>query len=137
MTGDEIARVTNSTGDFIAGANGWGATSLMVYITLFLVVVMVIMFFVINKNANNWTRIIMDLQKETAHTIQQNTNVIGKVLDTLKEHNTLLHEAIKGIRDSEIKLHSNSEKLTANGEKLNEILQHTKEIKENLKGKNG
>ena len=137
MTGDEVAKITASTGDFIGSANNWGATSLMVYVTLFLVLVVMIMFFVINRNANSWTRILMDLQKDTNNIIQQNTNVIGKVLDTLKEHNTLLHEAIKGIRDSEIKLHSNSEKLTANGEKLNEILQHTKEIKENLKGKNG
>lgn len=135
MTGDEVAKITASTGDFISNANGWGATSLMVYVTLFLVLVVMIMFFVINRNANSWTRILMDLQKDTNNIIQQNTNVIGKVLDTLKEHNTLLHEAIKGIRDSEIKLHSNSEKLAQNSEKLSEILRDTKEIKENLKGR--
>ena len=132
MNETNLNETISKTSDFINGANQWGATSLMVYVTLFIVAIVCIMFFISNKNAKGWTDYFVNLQRETTQALQNNTVVMGKVLDTFKEHNALLSEVLRNLRDNDNKLHANGQKLMEHSAKLNEILNTIKEIKENF-----
>ena len=128
MNGDDISKVTDSASNFINGAEAWGAMSLSVYITLFLAGVVTIILFVVNKNSNNWTKILMDLQKDSNTSIQNNTNVIGHVLDALKENRAILQATMEKMIKTDSKIDFNSETIKEIQENTEKTLLNTEKL---------
>ena len=128
MNGDDISKVTDSASNFINGAEAWGAMSLSVYITLFLAGVVTIILFVVNKNSNNWTKILMDLQKDSNTSIQNNTNVIGHVLDAFKENRAILQATMEKMIKTDSKIDFNSETIKEIQENTEKTLLNTEKL---------
>lgn len=133
MNGDDISKITNSTGDFIGSANAWGAMSLSVYITLFLALIITIIIYIFSKNSNNFTKLILEAHKDSNSAVQNNTIVMGRILDILKENRDTLKDTLS-------KSTHTSEKVEFNGDKIEKILQNTDilmQLVKELKDDNG
>ena len=126
MSGDDIARVTKGTGDFIGSAGAWGVMSLSVYVTLFLAVIITLIIYFMSKSNSNFTKLILEAHKDSNSAVQNNTIVMGRILDILKENK----DALKDTLD---KATHTSEKVEFNGDKINRILENTEILMELVK----
>lgn len=126
MNGEDISKITNSTGDFIGSANAWGVMSLSVYVTLFLAVIVTLIVYVMSKNNNNFTRLVLDAHKDSNSAVQNNTIVMGRILDILKENKQTLKDTLSKATHA-------SEKGEFNGDKIEKILQNTEILMELVK----
>ena len=126
MSGDDIARVTKGTGDFIGSAGAWGVMSLSVYVTLFLAVIITLIIYFMSKSNSSFTKLILEAHKDSNSAVQNNTIVMGRILDILKENKAALKDTLD-------KATHTSEKVEFNGDKINKILENTEILMELVK----
>ena len=125
MNNEEIMNnspeIIEATSNFIGNASTWGMISFSVYITLFLATVITLFLYINSRHNNRYTQILLDVQKDSTIAITNNTTVSGKILDLLRENETLIKLSLASSQNTESKASINSDKmdrLLINTEKL-------------------
>ncbi|WP_459888041.1 hypothetical protein [Campylobacter concisus] len=102
---DEIKEATG----LINSAGAWGANEFLVFMVIFGFVVFVVIFWLLNKTANKNSEILVDISVRSNEAINNNTAATRELVETLRTENG------------------------ANRQKLNEIHDDVKEIKQNVR----
>ena len=127
----DIPHTINSTAEFIKSANDWNVVSFTVNFSIvFTILVLVIMYFVA-RAVSKYTTLTIDAQKDSTIAITNNTNVSGKILDLLKENESLIKMSLDSSKSTENKASMNSEKMDKmlhNTEKIIDMLERNRGI---------
>lgn len=102
---DEIKETTG----LINSAGAWGTNEFLVFMVIFGFIVFVVIFWLLNKTANKNAEILVDISVRSNEAINNNTAATRELVETLRTENG------------------------ANRQKLNEIHDDVKEIKQNVR----